>query len=43
MEEHGDALDLAVHHVLARRGSVLAVRSAPNLGPAEGVGAILRF
>ncbi len=43
MEEHGDALDLAVHHVLARRGSVLAVRSAPNLGPSEGVGAILRF
>jgi peptide chain release factor subunit 1 len=43
MEQYEDALDLAVHQVLAHGGSVLAVRSAPNLGPVEGVAAVLRF
>ena len=43
MEEHADALDLAVHRLLARRGSVPSVRIGPDLGPAEGVGAMLRF
>lgn len=43
LERHEDALDLAVHQVLAHGGSVLSVRDAPNLGPFEGVAAILRF
>jgi peptide chain release factor subunit 1 len=43
LERHDDALDLAVHQVLAHGGSVLAVRDAPNLGPFEGIAAILRF
>jgi hypothetical protein len=43
MEQSEDALDLAVHQVLAHGGSVLAVRSTPNLGPVEGIAAILRF
>ena len=43
LDRHEDALDLAVHQALAHGGSVLAVREAPNLGPFEGIAAILRF
>ncbi len=43
MERHEDALDLAVHQVLAHGGSVLAVRSASSLEPVEGIAATLRF
>jgi peptide chain release factor subunit 1 len=43
LDRHEDALDLAVHQVLAHGGSVLAVREAPNLGPVEGIAALLRF
>lgn len=43
LERYDDALDLAVHQVLAHGGSVLAVRDAPDLGPFEGIAAILRF
>ncbi len=43
MERHEDALDLAVHQVLAHGGAVLAVRAAPSLDPVEGIAATLRF
>jgi peptide chain release factor subunit 1 len=42
MERHADGLDVAVHQVLAHGGSVWAVRS-PDLGPAEGIAALLRY
>ena len=35
-------VDVAVHQVLAHGGSVWAVRS-PDLGPAEGIAALLRY
>jgi peptide chain release factor subunit 1 len=39
--EHG--LDVAVHRTLAHGGTVQAVRHHDDLGPAGGVGALLRF
>ncbi len=43
MDPHGDALDLAVHQVLSHGGSVLAIRSSPDLDSVEGVAALLRY
>ncbi len=42
--EHVDAgLDLAVHQTLAHGGTVWAIRHHDDLGPAEGIGALLRY
>jgi peptide chain release factor subunit 1 len=41
--EAGDGLDLAVHQTLAHGGTLLAVRHHDDLGPVEGIGALLRF
>jgi peptide chain release factor subunit 1 len=42
-ERRDDGLDLAVHQTVAHGGTVWAVTSHPDLGPAEGVGALLRY
>jgi peptide chain release factor subunit 1 len=42
MEEHEDALDLAVHRTLAHGGHVTALRT-PELDAFEGIGALLRY
>jgi peptide chain release factor subunit 1 len=43
MEQRDAGLDLAVHQTLAHGGSVVAVRSSPDLEPVEGIGALLRY
>jgi peptide chain release factor subunit 1 len=42
-EPRDSAFDLAVHHTLVNGGTLLAVRYQVDLGPVEGVGALLRF
>jgi peptide subunit release factor 1 (eRF1) len=42
LERRPDGSDLAVHHVLAHGGSVIAVRR-DDLGEHDGIGALLRF
>ena len=43
MEEVDAGLDLAVHQTLAHGGAVWAIRHHEDLGPVEGIGALLRF
>jgi peptide chain release factor subunit 1 len=43
LEPRESAFDLAVHQTLAAGGSLLAVRHHDDLGPVEGVGALLRY
>ncbi|MEX2212160.1 MAG: Vms1/Ankzf1 family peptidyl-tRNA hydrolase [Gaiellaceae bacterium] len=43
MEPRGEGLDLAVHQTLAHGGTVRAVGDRPDLDPAEGIGALLRY
>ena len=42
-EQRDDGLDLAVHQTVAHGGTVWAVTAHEDLGPAEGVGALLRY
>jgi len=42
-ERRDDGLDLAVHQAVAHGGTVWAVTAHQDLGPAEGVGALLRY
>jgi peptide subunit release factor 1 (eRF1) len=43
MDERENGVDVAVHRALAHGGRVQVVRHHDDLGPAEGVGALLRF
>lgn len=43
MELRDEGLDLAVHQTLAHGGSVWAVAGHDDLGPVEGIGALLRY
>ena len=43
MEVSANGLDLAVHQTLVHGGRVWAVRDRQNLGPVEGIGALLRY
>jgi peptide chain release factor subunit 1 len=43
MEASSDGLDLAVHQTLLHGGRVWAVRHRQDLGPVEGIGALLRY
>jgi len=44
MEQRHDAVDLAVHRTLAHGGAVRALnRERPELGPVEGIAALLRY
>jgi peptide chain release factor subunit 1 len=43
LEPTDSGLDLAVHQTLAHGGSVWAIRHHDDLGPVEGIGALLRF
>ncbi|MGE5689882.1 MAG: Vms1/Ankzf1 family peptidyl-tRNA hydrolase [Pseudomonadota bacterium] len=43
MDERAHGLDVAVHRALIHGGVVQAVRHHDDLGPAEGIGALLRF
>jgi peptide chain release factor subunit 1 len=43
LEPHDSGLDLAVHQTLLHGGSLLAVRHHVDLGPVEGLAALLRF
>jgi hypothetical protein len=44
MEPRDDGVDLAVHRTLAHGGSVRALsRERPELGPVEGIAALLRY
>lgn len=43
LEPCEDGIDLAVRQTLAHGGTACVVRHHPDLGPVEGVGAILRF
>jgi peptide chain release factor subunit 1 len=43
MEARREGLDLAVHQTLAHGGTVRAVGDRPDLGPAEGIAALLRY
>jgi peptide chain release factor subunit 1 len=43
MERYDHGVDLAVHQTLAHGGAVQAVRHHDDLGPVEGIGAILRY
>ena len=44
MEPRGDGIDLAVHRTLAHGGSVRSLsRDRPELGPVEGIAALLRY
>jgi peptide chain release factor subunit 1 len=43
MEVSSNGLDLAVHQTLVHGGRVWAVRDRQDLGPAEGIGALLRY
>ena len=42
-EPRDDGLDLTVHQTVAHGGTVWAVTAHDDLGPAEGVGALLRY
>ena len=42
-EHRDDGLDLTVHQTVAHGGTVWAVTAHEDLGPAEGVGALLRY
>jgi peptide chain release factor subunit 1 len=42
-EQRDDGLDLTFHQTVAHGGTVWAVTANQDLGPAEGVGAILRY
>jgi peptide chain release factor subunit 1 len=42
-EQRDDGLDLTVHQTVAHGGTVWAVTAHEDLGPAEGVGALLRY
>ncbi len=43
LEPHPAGLDLAVHQTLAHGGAVWAIRHHEDLGPVEGLGALLRY
>ena len=44
MEPRDDGIDLAVHRTLAHGGVVRALaRERPELGPVEGIAALLRY
>jgi len=43
MEPRPDGLDLAVHKTLEHGGSVWLAQHSEDLGPVEGIGALLRF
>lgn len=43
LERVDAGLDLAVHQTLAHGGSVWAIRHHDDLGPVEGIGALLRY
>src|SRR5262249_41080476 len=44
MEPRQDGVDLAVHRTLAHGGAVRALdRERPELGPVEGIAALLRY
>ena len=43
MERKPDGLDLAVHQTLAHGGAVRVTEASDDLGPAEGIGALLRY
>jgi hypothetical protein len=43
MDERENGLDVAVHRTLAHGGTVRPVRHHADLGPAEGIGALLRL
>jgi peptide chain release factor subunit 1 len=43
LEPTDSGLDLAVHQTLAHGGAVWAIRHHDDLGPVEGIGALLRF
>jgi peptide chain release factor subunit 1 len=43
LEEHDDALDLALRQTLAHGGTVTLIRERLDLQPVEGIGALLRF
>jgi peptide chain release factor subunit 1 len=43
MEISANGLDLAVHQTLVHGGRVWAVRDRQDLGPVEGIGALLRY
>lgn len=43
MEVSANGLDLAVHQTLVNGGRVWAVRDRQDLGPVEGIGALLRY
>jgi peptide chain release factor subunit 1 len=43
LEPTDSGLDLAVHQTLAHGGAVWAIRHHQDLGPVEGIGALLRF
>jgi peptide chain release factor subunit 1 len=43
MEERDSGFDLAVHQTVAHGGTLLAVRHHDDLGPVEGIGALLRY
>ena len=42
-DRRDDGLDLTVHQTVAHGGTVWAVTAHEDLGPAEGVGALLRY
>jgi peptide chain release factor subunit 1 len=42
-EHRDDGLDLTVHQTVAHGGTVWAVTTREDLGPAEGIGALLRY
>ena len=43
LEATDAGLDLAVHQTLAHGGAVWAIKHHDDLGPVEGIGALLRF
>jgi peptide chain release factor subunit 1 len=43
LEPRDSAFDLAVHHTLVNGGTLLAVRYQVDLGPVEGIAALLRY
>ena len=43
LEPRDSGFDLAVHRTLEHGGALLAVRYSVDLGPVEGIGALLRF
>ena len=43
LEPTDSGLDLAIHQTLAHGGAVWAIRHHDDLGPVEGIGALLRF